>query len=379
MHALILRRVVVIEAGVPAAGPDWPRIQSGRDSSARFSGPPMRTRINCSTRKRMRTQLRRGSRVQQYAPTPADLPLAVCPKGTILKNPERGRIGTRAWNGVPFDGQDQPYDVAVVEAGPARPLDGGLCGLPKVSRSSSSTRAPSVDEASASARIENYLGFPAGDFRPGAGRPRPCPRRKNSSQDGDTRRSDSSRSDRRSAALRSASMTVGASRAQTVVVATGAFISAGSTFQTLRISRDTGIWYWASPIKAALRLCRDEEIVLVGMAATRPARPWSFLRNFAKKSGCWCSGPSLAGSMSQYLHRSHLRDRNNIEVLTRTEIIALYGSREKQLERVRWRSNVTGEEAEKPIRHIFLFIGADPATTWLGDSGELPWTPRTSF
>ena len=60
---------------------------------------------------------------------------------------------------------------------------------------------------------------------------------------------------------------------------------------------------------------------------------------------------------------------DNIEVLTRTEIIALYGSREKQLERLRWRNNVTGEEAEKPIRHIFLFIGAEPATAWLRDSG----------
>jgi thioredoxin reductase (NADPH) len=47
----------------------------------------------------------------------------------------------------------------------------------------------------------------------------------------------------------------------------------------------------------------------------------------------------------------------------------LYGSREKQLERVRWRNNATGEETEKPIRHVFLFIGADPATAWLKDSG----------
>jgi len=49
--------------------------------------------------------------------------------------------------------------------------------------------------------------------------------------------------------------------------------------------------------------------------------------------------------------------------------LPLYGSPEKQLERVRWRNNVTGEQTEKPIRHVFLFIGADPATTWLMDSG----------
>jgi thioredoxin reductase (NADPH) len=72
--------------------------------------------------------------------------------------------------------------------------------------------------------------------------------------------------------------------------------------------------------------------------------------------------------MSQYLiHR--IKAIDNIEVLTQTEIVGLYGSREKQLERVRWRNNVTGEETEKPIRHVFLFIGADPATAWLRDSG----------
>ena len=29
---------------------------------------------------------------------------------------------------------------------------------------------------------------------------------------------------------------------------------------------------------------------------------------------------------------------------------------------------MTGEETEKPTRHVFCFIGADPATTWLRDS-----------
>jgi thioredoxin reductase (NADPH) len=79
-------------------------------------------------------------------------------------------------------------------------------------------------------------------------------------------------------------------------------------------------------------------------------------------------GPSLAESMSQYLI-DRIRAIDNIEVLTHTEITALYGSREKQLERVRWRNNVTGEETEKPIRHVFLFIGAELATAWLRESG----------
>jgi thioredoxin reductase (NADPH) len=70
--------------------------------------------------------------------------------------------------------------------------------------------------------------------------------------------------------------------------------------------------------------------------------------------------------MSQYLV-DRIRAIDNIEVLIHTEIAALYGSREKQLERVRWRNNVTGEQTEKPIRHVVLFIGAEPARNWLRD------------
>jgi thioredoxin reductase (NADPH) len=88
----------------------------------------------------------------------------------------------------------------------------------------------------------------------------------------------------------------------------------------------------------------------------------------------WMLVRGLADSMSQYPIDS-IRVSDNIEVLTHTEIVALYGSHEKQLERVRWRNNVTGEETEKPIRHVFLFIGADPATSWLRGSG-VAWDPK---
>jgi thioredoxin reductase (NADPH) len=57
------------------------------------------------------------------------------------------------------------------------------------------------------------------------------------------------------------------------------------------------------------------------------------------------------------------------EVGQLSEVVALYGSREGQLERVHWRNSSTGEETEKPIRHLFLFIGADRATAWLKDAG----------
>jgi thioredoxin reductase (NADPH) len=153
-------------------------------------------------------------------------------------------------------------------------------------------------------------------------------------------------------------------QASTVVVATGARYRR-LDIPHLQDFEGRGVWYWASPIEA--RLCRSEEIILVG-GGNSAGQAAIFLRSFATKIWMLVRGPSLAESMSRYLI-DRIEATNNIEVLTQTEIAALYGSPKKQLERVRWRNNVTGEQTEKPIRHVFLFIGADPATTWLKDSG----------
>src|SRR5262249_5728447 len=56
----------------------------------------------------------------------------------------------------------------------------------------------------------------------------------------------------------------------------------------------------------------------------------------------------------------------NIEVATRTEIVALEGSRERGLERVRWCSQPGAVESTAGIRNVFIFAGAHPATEWLG-------------
>lgn len=45
------------------------------------------------------------------------------------------------------------------------------------------------------------------------------------------------------------------------------------------------------------------------------------------------------------------------------------GTPEVRLERVSWRDAQTGEETERTIRNVFLFIGADPATNWLRACG----------
>src|SRR6195256_5125916 len=156
MRALILRRVALVEAGAggpvligPESNPDVIRLQG-------FLAPNAYPhQLLDPTQDEDAAKL-----VQQYAPDPADLPLVVCPKGTILKNPNKAELA-RALGMVPIDERNKTYDVAVVGAGPA--------GLSTAVYAASEGLSVIVFDASAfggqagaSARIENYLGFPTG-------------------------------------------------------------------------------------------------------------------------------------------------------------------------------------------------------------------------
>lgn len=356
MHALILRRVALIEAGT--GGPVLIGAENSPDV-VRLQGFLARNAYPHQLLDPAQDQ-DAEKLVEQYAPNPSDLPLAVCPKGTILKNPNETELA-RALGMVPIDDRDRTYDVAVVGAGPAGLSTAVYAASEGLSVIVFDKRAFG-GQAGASARIENYLGFPAGISgqaltgrayvqaqKFGARVMIPC----------EVVRLDPTETE---LGLR---LTDGRRvKAATVVVATGA------RYRRLDVPNlgdfeGRGVWYWASPIEA--RLCRDEEIVLVG-GGNSAGQAAVFLRSFAKKIRMLVRGPGLAESMSQYLI-DRIKAIDNIEVLTQTEIVGLYGSREKQLERVRWRNNVTGEETEKPIRHVFCFIGAEPATGWLRDSG----------
>ena len=112
-------------------------------------------------------------------------------------------------------------------------------------------------------------------------------------------------------------------KASTVVLATGARYGRLNV-PNLRDFEGRGVWYWASPIEA--RLCRNEEIVLVG-GGNSAGQAAVFLRSFAAKIWMLVRGPSLAESMSQYLI-DRIEATDNIEVLTQTEIVALQGTSE---------------------------------------------------
>src|SRR5690606_31936895 len=66
--------------------------------------------------------------------------------------------------------------------------------------------------------------------------------------------------------------------------------------------------------------------------------------------------------MSQYLIR-RIKTTPNIELVTRTEVVDLEG--EGSLRAIRWRNNNTNEEVRRPVRNLFVFIGAIPNTDFL--------------
>ena len=88
------------------------------------------------------------------------------------------------------------------------------------------------------------------------------------------------------------------------------------------------------------------------------------LRKFAAQVTLLVRGESLAASMSQYLI-DRITRTPNIELLTRTEIVELDGTPETGLQSVTWKNRDSGDKATRPIHHVFLFLGADPATAWL--------------
>src|SRR5437016_13198677 len=68
--------------------------------------------------------------------------------------------------------------------------------------------------------------------------------------------------------------------------------------------------------------------------------------------------------MSRYLV-DRIAATSNIHVHPLTELTALRGNERGDMEKVRWKNQRTGLENEANVRHVFLFVGADPATEWL--------------
>ena len=351
MRALILRRVGLIEEGgagtilIGTSGhPDLIRLQGFLTRSG-FPNLVLDATTDAEGK----------ALIERIGVGPDELPLVVCPSGAMLKNPSNAEIAV-CLGITPSLDADKVFDVAVVGAGPA-----GLAAA--VYAASEGLSVIVFDEratggqAGASARIENYLGFPTGiSGQALAGRafsqalkfgveiaiPIEVQRLDCSGQQltlelaGDRR-----------------------VRARAVVAASGARYRRPDV-ENLSTFEGAGISYWATPIEA--RLCAGEEVALVG-GGNSAGQAVAFLAPQVKRLHLIVRR-ELSETMSRYLV-DRIAALPNVEIHIGAEIVGLEGDRTTGLTGATFRQGNDGSIHHRALRHIFLFIGADPNADWL--------------
>lgn len=284
---------------------------------------------------------------------PDAIPAIVTPQGQVLARPTIRQLADAT--GISPDSLDgREFDVVVAGAGP-----GGLAAA--VYAASEGLRVAVLDakapggQAGTSSKIENYFGFPTGiSGQALAGR--------GLSQA------------RKFGAEVAVPFTVtgvvcgeGAYgydigldsgerlRARTIVIATGARYRKPALAELERFE-GCGVYYNASFMEAAF--CANEEVVVVG-GGNSAGQAAVFLSGNARHVHIVVRGAGLADSMSHYLVQ-RIAAAANITLHSHTRVVGLEGA--AHLERVR-----LDPDRVLAVRSLFLFLGAEPNTAWLGD------------
>jgi thioredoxin reductase (NADPH) len=91
-----------------------------------------------------------------------------------------------------------------------------------------------------------------------------------------------------------------------------------------------------------------------------------FLAPRVKRLHLVVRGNGLEASMSRYLIE-RIKALPNVELHVGVEVVALDGDRASGLKAVTFRERANGATHTHPLRHLFLFIGADPNAEWLAN------------
>jgi len=359
MRALILRRVGLIETG--AGGP----VIVGRADNGDVLRLENFLRRNSHPRQVLDpdTDSEAQALIERFHVDPGQLPIVLCPQGQLLRNPREEELARCLGLVGPID-PDRIYDVAIVGAGPAGLAAAVYAGSEGLSVLVLDCRARG-GQAGASARIENYLGFPTGISGHAL-----MARAANQAQkfgvemaipDEVVSLQTPEGSSPEHLILKLSNDEYACARA--VIIASGARYRR-LALPNLDTFESSSVHYWASPLEG--KLCGGQEVALVG-GGNSAGQATVYLASQVAKVSLIARGADLATSMSRYLV-DRISGLANVEVLTRTQITGLEGV-DGMLRTIRWRQDASGEEVRRDIHHLFLFIGADPNTDWLAGSG----------
>jgi thioredoxin reductase (NADPH) len=285
---------------------------------------------------------------------PAETPV-VAGAGVVLRNPSNAEVA--ALLGLGSRGEPPLMcDLVIVGGGPAG-LAAAVYGASEGLDTQAIDAVAFGGQASTSARIENYLGFPTGisggELAERAGlQARRFGARLVVPAEAVALRCEDSHF---AIELADGSTVNG----RTVIVATGA------RYRKLEVPdyerfEDAGSIYYAATLTEGLACAHDPVLVVGGGNSAGQAA--MFLSKHAAHVRLLIRGDDLAKSMSRYLI-TEIEEREHIEVLTQHEIVELKG--ETALESVIVADTRGGARSELDARALFVFIGASPHTDWL--------------
>jgi thioredoxin reductase (NADPH) len=272
----------------------------------------------------------------------------------VLRNPSNGELA--AMLGLGSRGEPPAMcDLVIVGGGPAG-LAAALYGASEGLDTQAIDAVAFGGQASTSARIENYLGFPTGI----------------SGSELAERAQLQAR--RLGARLVVPAQAVGLVEAdghyaieiedgdpingRTVIVATGAQYRR-LDLPDIERYEGAGVYYAATQSEA--QTCAADPVVIVG-GGNSAGQAAMFLSQHASSCRLLIRGGDLSKSMSRYLV-DEIERREQVELLTHREIVELRG--EDALEAVVVADPSTGERTELEAKALFVFIGASPHTDWL--------------
>lgn len=352
MRALILRRVGLIESGAgptiigPSGNADVLRLVN----FLRRNGHPYQQldplTDNCAK-----------TLVVRFHVTAEALPLVLCPGGQLLRNPAEDALARCLGLLGALDGE-RLFDVVIVGAGPAGLAAAVYAGSEGLSVLVLDCRSFG-GQAGASARIENYLGFPTGISGMAL-----MGRAHSQAQKFGVEMAipDEAVSLDCDGVLGVRLATGERLRGRTVVIATGArYRRLG--IEGLESFEGRSVHYWASPLEADL--AAGAEVALVG-GGNSAGQAVVFLASRARRVTLVARRP-LPETMSHYLV-SRIGELPNVDVVIGSEPVALHGE-DGALEAVTLRARRGGGEERRAARYLFSFIGAEPNTDWLHACG----------
>jgi thioredoxin reductase (NADPH) len=354
LRAYLLRRSILIGLGVGVRiigsrySPDTRRV---RDFAARNRVPARWLDLDADSSA--------DALLAQLRVAPRETPLVIV-YGRMLRNPSNAELAAAIGLPVPSVTGDE-RDLIVVGAGPAG-LSAAVYGASEGMRVTVLDGVATGGQAGTSSRIENYLGFPSGI-------------------------SGAELADR--AVLQAqkfgASFAVPA-QATAVAAEDGHYclhlgdgtsltgksmvIASGARYRRLDIPRmdyfeQVSVYYAASQAEALV--CRGDPVVVVG-GGNSAGQAAVFLSRHAAQVTMVVRADNLGARMSRYLVDQVTR-LPNVRVMVGAEVRELHGQR--TLEAVTVEDSRSGTRQAVSARALFVFIGATPSTSWLGDLIDL--------